>query len=118
MPGAARWHRPDGVAPPDGLTPSLAPRWAIAAVAVAVAVVAVLTPLVWHMRQPNQVDAWAMGWQEVAYGHLLDRYQVYDNLICGTTGPHPTGVVADKGDNLSVRDITFTGNTIQSTACA
>jgi membrane-associated phospholipid phosphatase len=69
MPGAARWHRPDGVAPLDGLTPALAPRWAVPAVAVAVAVVAALTPLVWHMRQPNQVDAWVMSWQEVAYGH-------------------------------------------------
>jgi membrane-associated phospholipid phosphatase len=56
-----------GWRPPDGLTPALAPRWAVPAVAVAVVVV--LTPLVWHMRQPNQVDAWVMGWQEVAYGH-------------------------------------------------
>ena len=68
MPGAARWHRPDGAAPSDGLTP-LAPRWAVPAIAAAVAVVAVLTPLVWHTRQPNQIDAWVMSWQEVAYGH-------------------------------------------------
>jgi parallel beta-helix repeat protein len=51
--------------------------------------------------------------------HLLDHYRVHDNLICATAGGnHPTGVVADNGDNLSARDITFTGNTIQSTACA
>jgi hypothetical protein len=49
--------------------------------------------------------------------HLLDGYRVHDNLICATTGPHPTGVVADNGANLSARDITFTGNTIQSTGC-
>jgi hypothetical protein len=50
--------------------------------------------------------------------HLLDHYRVHDNLICATAGGnHPTGVVADNGDNLSARDIVFTGNTIQSTAC-
>jgi membrane-associated phospholipid phosphatase len=68
MPGAARWHGPDGAGSPDGSTPALAPRWAVPAVAAAVAVVAVLTPVVWHTRQPNQVDAWVMSWQEVAYG--------------------------------------------------
>jgi undecaprenyl-diphosphatase len=51
------------------LTPALAPRWAVPTIAVAVAVAAVLTPLAWHTRQPNQVDAWFMSWQEVAYGH-------------------------------------------------
>ena len=30
---------------------------------------------------------------------------------------HPTGVVADNGANLAVRDISFTGNTIQSSPC-
>jgi membrane-associated phospholipid phosphatase len=55
------------VAPHDGSTPTLASRWA--ALVALVALVAVLTPLVWHTRQPNQVDAWVMGWQEVAYGH-------------------------------------------------
>jgi membrane-associated phospholipid phosphatase len=69
MPSAAHSHRPDWAAPPHGSTPALAPRWAVAAIAVAVAVAAVLTPLVWHTRQPNQVDAWVMSWQEVAYGH-------------------------------------------------
>lgn len=57
------------MASPDGLTPAVAPRWAVPSVAVAVVVVAVLTPLVWHTRQPDQVDAWVMSWQEVAYGH-------------------------------------------------
>jgi membrane-associated phospholipid phosphatase len=69
MPGSARWHRPDGAAPHDGSTPALAPRWAAPTVAAAAVAVAVLTPLVWHTRQPNQVDAWVMSWQEVAYGH-------------------------------------------------
>ena len=71
--GRAAWaaarRRAGAVASPDGLTPAVAPRWAVPAVAVAVAVVAVLTPLVWHTRQPDQVDAWVMSWQEVAYGH-------------------------------------------------
>jgi parallel beta-helix repeat protein len=49
--------------------------------------------------------------------HLLDHYHVHDNLICATSGSHPTGVVADNGANLAVRDITFRGNTIQSAAC-
>ena len=49
--------------------------------------------------------------------HLLDNYQVHDNLICATSGPHPTGVVADNGANLAARDISFTGNTIQSSSC-
>jgi membrane-associated phospholipid phosphatase len=69
MPGAARWHGPDGAGSPDGLTLALAPRWAVPAIVVAVAVVAALTPFAWHTRQPNQVDAWVMSWQEVAYGH-------------------------------------------------
>ena len=47
--------------------------------------------------------------------HLLDNLHVYDNLICATgAGGHPTGVVADNGANLATRDISFTGNTIQS----
>jgi parallel beta-helix repeat protein len=49
--------------------------------------------------------------------HLLDQYRVHDNLICATTSLHPTGAVADNDANLSARDITFTGNTIQSTGC-
>ena len=49
--------------------------------------------------------------------HLLDNLRVHDNLICATTGEHPTGVVADNGDNLAVRSITFTSNTVQSAAC-
>ena len=49
--------------------------------------------------------------------HLLDNLRVHDNLICATHGEHPTGVVADNGDNLAARSITFTGNTIQSAAC-
>jgi membrane-associated phospholipid phosphatase len=69
MPSAVRWHRPHGVAPPDGSTPVLAPRWAAATVTVAVAVDAGLGALVWHTRQPNPVDAWVMGWQEAAKSH-------------------------------------------------
>jgi Right handed beta helix region len=50
--------------------------------------------------------------------HLLDNLHVYDNLICATgAGGHPTGVVADNGANLAVRDISFSGNTIQSSRC-
>jgi Right handed beta helix region len=50
--------------------------------------------------------------------HLLDNYHVHDNLICATGGGgHPTGVVADNGANLALRDISFSGNTIQSTLC-
>jgi parallel beta-helix repeat protein len=50
--------------------------------------------------------------------HLLDDYQVFDNLICATgMGGHPTGVVADNGANLGDRDISFTRNTIQSSPC-
>jgi hypothetical protein len=50
--------------------------------------------------------------------HLLDHYNVHDNLICATGGGgHPTGVVADNGANLAARDITFSRNTIQSAAC-
>jgi hypothetical protein len=50
--------------------------------------------------------------------HLLDHYNVHDNLICATGGGgHPTGVVADNGANPATRDITFTRNTIQSAAC-
>jgi hypothetical protein len=50
--------------------------------------------------------------------HLLDNYQVHDNLICATSGGgHPTGVVADNGANLAARDIAFSRNTIQSAAC-
>jgi parallel beta-helix repeat protein len=50
--------------------------------------------------------------------HLLDHYQVHDNLICATGGGgHPTGVAADNGANLATRDITFSGNTIQSAPC-
>jgi parallel beta-helix repeat protein len=50
--------------------------------------------------------------------HLLDHYQVHDNLICATGGGgHPTGVAADNGANLATRDITFSGNTIQSATC-
>ena len=49
--------------------------------------------------------------------HLLDNLQVHDNLICATDGEYPTGVGADNGANLAARDISFTGNTIQSAAC-
>jgi hypothetical protein len=50
--------------------------------------------------------------------HLLDSLHVHDNLICATRGGgHPTGVAADNGANLAVRDITFAGNTIQSGPC-
>jgi hypothetical protein len=49
--------------------------------------------------------------------HLLDNLRVHDNLICATRGEHPTGVVADNGDNLAARSIAFSGNTIQSATC-
>jgi hypothetical protein len=49
--------------------------------------------------------------------HLLDNLRVHDNLICATNGEHPTGVVADNGDNLAARSIAFTGNAIQSATC-
>jgi hypothetical protein len=49
--------------------------------------------------------------------HLLDDFHVHDNLICATHGEHPVGVVADNGDNLAERNISFTCNTIQSAAC-
>jgi hypothetical protein len=50
--------------------------------------------------------------------HLLDHIYVHDNVICATGGGgHATGVVADNGANLAVRDITFSGNAIQSAAC-
>jgi parallel beta-helix repeat protein len=49
--------------------------------------------------------------------HLLDGFHVHDNLICATVGGHPTGVVADNGANLAARDISFSGNAVQSTGC-
>jgi Right handed beta helix region len=50
--------------------------------------------------------------------HLLAGLHVHDNLICATAGgEHHTGVVADNGANLAGRDISFTGNTIQSAPC-
>jgi hypothetical protein len=50
--------------------------------------------------------------------HLLDHYQVHDNLICATGGGgHPTGVAAGNGADLAARDITFSRNTIQSATC-
>jgi parallel beta-helix repeat protein len=49
--------------------------------------------------------------------HLLDGYHVHDNLICATGGSYPTGVVADNGDNLAARDISFQHNTVQSAPC-
>ena len=50
--------------------------------------------------------------------HLLDNYQVHDNMICATgDGGLPTGVAADNGADLATRDISFTRNTIQSAAC-
>ncbi len=49
--------------------------------------------------------------------HLLDNYQVHDNLICATHGGHPTGVGADNDANLAARDISFSRNTIQSSPC-
>ena len=50
--------------------------------------------------------------------HLLTGFHVHDNMICATGGGgHPTGVAADNGADLASRDISFTGNTIQSAAC-
>jgi parallel beta-helix repeat protein len=49
--------------------------------------------------------------------HLLDNFEVHDNVICATGGSYPTGVVADNGANLAARDITFSSNTIQSATC-
>jgi Right handed beta helix region/Glycosyl hydrolase family 26 len=49
--------------------------------------------------------------------HLLDDYNVHDNVICATDGGRATGVIADNGDNLAARDITFTHNTTQSASC-
>jgi parallel beta-helix repeat protein len=50
--------------------------------------------------------------------HLLAGYHVHDNIICGTReGGYPTGVAADNGADLATRDISFTGNTVQSAAC-
>jgi parallel beta-helix repeat protein len=50
--------------------------------------------------------------------HLLDNFQVNDNMICATgDGGHPTGVAAGNGADLATRNIRFTRNTIQSEAC-
>jgi len=50
--------------------------------------------------------------------HLLDDYNVHGNVICATgAGGYATGVIADNGDNLDARNITFTQNTIQSAGC-
>ena len=50
--------------------------------------------------------------------HLLDDYNVHDNVICATgAGRQATGVIADNGANLAARDIDFTGNSIQQSAC-
>jgi hypothetical protein len=49
--------------------------------------------------------------------HLLDGFHVHDNVICATHGEHPIGVVADNGDNLAARDISFNGNAVQSASC-
>jgi parallel beta-helix repeat protein len=49
--------------------------------------------------------------------HLLDGYDVRDNLVCATRGPHPTGVIADNGANLGAREISFTRNNVQPGAC-
>ena len=49
--------------------------------------------------------------------HLLDDYLVHDNLICATDGGRATGVIADNGDNLAARDISFARNTTQSAGC-
>jgi len=50
--------------------------------------------------------------------HLLNNFHSYDNLICATGGGgHPTGVGARNGADLAARDISFTGNTIQSSPC-
>jgi hypothetical protein len=48
--------------------------------------------------------------------HLLDGVQVHDNVICATDN-HSTGVIADNGANLATRDISFSGNTVQSAGC-
>jgi hypothetical protein len=48
--------------------------------------------------------------------HLLQDYHVHDNLICDTAS-RATGVIADNGADLAVRDIRFAGNTVQSAAC-
>jgi Right handed beta helix region/Glycosyl hydrolase family 26 len=50
--------------------------------------------------------------------HLLDGYHVHGNAICAIgAGGHATGVIADNGDNLSTRNISFSANTVQSAAC-
>jgi parallel beta-helix repeat protein len=50
--------------------------------------------------------------------HLLDDYNVHDNVICATgAGRQVTGVIADNGANLAARDISFTRNTTQSATC-
>jgi hypothetical protein len=48
--------------------------------------------------------------------HLLDGYHIHGNLICAT-GHQATGVIADNGANLGARDISFSGNTVQSAGC-
>lgn len=50
--------------------------------------------------------------------HLLDNFQVNDNMVCATgDGGHPTGVAAGNGADLATRDITFERNTIQADPC-
>ena len=50
--------------------------------------------------------------------HLLDHLQVHDNLICATgAGGRAIGVAAGNGADLASRDITFSRNAIQPTAC-
>ena len=50
--------------------------------------------------------------------HLLDDYNVHDNVICATGGGRQaTGVIADNGANLAARDISFSRNTVQSAGC-
>jgi parallel beta-helix repeat protein len=48
--------------------------------------------------------------------HLLDHLNVHDNVICATQS-HATGVVADNGTNLALRDLVFASNDIRSAAC-
>jgi parallel beta-helix repeat protein len=50
--------------------------------------------------------------------HLLTGFHVHDNMICSTgDGGHPLGVAADNGADLAAREISLSGNTVQSAPC-
>ncbi|HEV8166122.1 MAG TPA: hypothetical protein VGR74_17060 [Actinomycetota bacterium] len=50
--------------------------------------------------------------------HLLNDFNVHDNLICATgAGGHATGVISDNGTSFATRTIIFASNTIQSATC-